>query len=57
MAIKEYSAFPKALALQEPHQQIVYCNIQDPHWESYSFSEMQSEYSAASANWTTKAKN
>ena len=29
MAIKGYSAFPKAQALLEPHHQIVYCQIQD----------------------------
>ena len=29
MAMKGYSAFPKALALLEPHHQIVYYHIQD----------------------------
>ena len=29
MAMKGYSAFPKAPALLEPHHQIVYCHIQD----------------------------
>ena len=31
MAIKGYSGFPKALALLEPHHQIVWCHIQDNH--------------------------
>ena len=34
MSIKEYSAYPKALALLEPHYQIVWCHIQDTHWGS-----------------------
>ena len=33
MAVKEYSTFPKATALLEPHHQIVECHIQDTHWE------------------------
>ena len=32
MAIKGYSAFPKASALLEPHHQIIYCHIQDIRW-------------------------
>ena len=32
MAIKGYSKFLKALALLEPHHQIVLCHIQDTHW-------------------------
>ena len=32
MAMKGFSAFPKAPALLEPHHQIVYCHIQDTHW-------------------------
>ena len=32
MAMKGYSAFPKAPALLEPHHQIVYCHIQDTRW-------------------------
>ena len=32
MAMKEYSAFPKAPALLEPYHQIVSCHIQDTHW-------------------------
>ncbi len=34
MAIKGYSTFPKALALLEPHYQIILCHIQDNHWGS-----------------------
>ena len=38
MAIKIYSAFPKAPALPEPHHQIILCHIQDTHWgKSYPF--------------------
>ena len=32
MARKGYSAFPKAPALLEPHDQIVLCHIQDTRW-------------------------
>ena len=32
MAMKGYSAFPKAAALLEPHHQIVYCHIQETRW-------------------------
>ena len=32
MAMKRYSAFPKAPALLEPHHQIVKCHIQDTCW-------------------------
>ena len=32
MAIKGYSAFPKAPVLLEPHHQIVYCHIYDNRW-------------------------
>ena len=32
MAMKGYSAFPKAPALLEPYHQIVYCHIQDTPW-------------------------
>ena len=35
-AIKGYSAFPKALALQESHHQIVECHIQDTRWGSFT---------------------
>ena len=31
LKMKGYSAFPKALSLQEPHHQIVLCRIQDAH--------------------------
>ena len=34
MAMKRYSAFPKAPALLEPHYQIVLCHIQDTRWAS-----------------------
>ena len=42
MAMKGYSAFPKAPALLEPHHQIVECHIQDT-------AEVQSVYSTAPA--------
>ena len=32
MAMKGYSAFPKTLALLEPHHQIVQCHTQDTCW-------------------------
>ena len=32
LAIKGYYAFNKALALQEPHHQIVYCHIRTLVW-------------------------
>ena len=32
MAMKGYSAFPKAPALLEPHYQTVLCHIQDTRW-------------------------
>ncbi len=54
MAIKEYSLFPEAPALLEPHLQIVWCH--DPGHllgEFYPSSEKQLVYSAASAEWTT----
>ena len=33
MAMKGYSAFPKASALLEPHHQIVQCHIQGTRWK------------------------
>ena len=53
MAMKGYSAFPKVPALLEPHQQIVYCHIQDTRWRvgSYPSAEKQSVYSIAPADW------
>ena len=33
MAEKGYSAFHKAQALLEPHDQIIECRIQDTRWE------------------------
>ena len=53
MAMEEYCALPKTLALQELHHQIVSCHIQDIHWESYSSAEMHSVYFAAPADWAT----
>ena len=41
MAIKDYSAFPKSLALVKPHHQIVKCPIQSTRWESNPSAEMQ----------------
>ena len=34
MAMKEYSTFPNAPTLLEPHHQIVLCHIQDIRWGS-----------------------
>ena len=37
MAMKRYSAFPKAPLLLEPHHQIVWCHIQDTRcWEGFT---------------------
>ena len=51
MAMKGYSAFPKAPASLEPHHQIVLCHIQDTLVGSYPSREMQMVYSTAPANW------
>ena len=53
MAMKRYSAFPKAPALVEPHHQMVSCHIQDARWGVYSSSEMQLVFSIAPADWAT----
>ena len=46
MAIKECYAFPKAIALLEPHHQTVQCYIKDSFLErSYPSAEVQSVYS------------
>ena len=53
MAMKRYSAFPKAPALLEPHQLIVYISYPGHMLgESYPSAEIQSVYSAAQADWT-----
>ena len=59
MAMKEYSAFPKAQALLEPHHQIVQYHIEDARWQggSYPSAEMQTVYSAAPANWACGNKD
>ena len=41
MAIKGYSAFPKAPALLETHHQIVYCHIQDTRWVGWGLTPLQ----------------
>ena len=59
MAMKGYSAFPKALALLELHHQIVLCHIQDIHWQGRdltTLTEMQSVYSATPADWAMNGK-
>ena len=54
MAMKGYSALPKAPAILEPYHQIVYCHIQDTHCGgSYPSAEMQPVYSTAPANWAS----
>ena len=50
MAMKGYSAFPKAPALLEPHHQIVYCHIRTLVRASYPSAEVQSVYSTAPAD-------
>ena len=57
MAMKGYSAFPKALATLDPHDQIVYYHIQDTRWVSYPSAEVQSEYSTAPVDWARERKN
>ena len=55
MAMKGYSAFPKAPALLKPHHQIVYVISRTLiWWESYLSAEMQSVYSTVPADWATK---
>ena len=55
MAIKGYSAFPKASALLESHLQIVLCHIQDTRWRgSYPSEEKQSVYSKAQTDWAKR---
>ena len=55
MAMKGYTAFPKAPALLEPQLQIVWCRIQDTRWgESYPFEEVQSMCSTAPADGAIK---
>ena len=51
MTIKVYSAFPKAPALLEPHQQIVSYPGHSLGGESYPTAEVQSEYPTAPADW------
>ena len=47
IAMKGYSAFPKAPAFLELNHHIVYCHIQDTRWgRSYSSAELPSVYSA-----------
>ena len=51
MSMKGYSAFPKAPALLEPHNQIVWCHIQDNHGAGYNPpAEVQSVYPTAPAD-------
>ena len=38
MAVKEYSAFPKAPVLLQPYHQIVLCHIKDSRWWGWSYS-------------------
>ena len=52
IAIKMYSAFPKAPALLEPHHQIILVSYPGHSLgESYPSAEMQSVYSEATADW------
>ena len=52
--MKEFSAFLKAPALQEPHHQIVWCHIQDTRWGvSYFPAEKQPVYSTAPGDWVS----
>ena len=54
MAMKGYSAFPKALAFLEPHHQIVLYHIKDTRFRgSYHFAELLSVYSTSPADWIT----
>ena len=54
--MKGYTAFLKTPALLEPHNQIVWCHIQDTSWMwgSYPSAEKQSVYSTAPADWATE---
>ena len=56
MAMKGYSAFPKTLALLEPHHQIISYYIQDTRWRGGGLTpsaEKQLVYSTAPADWVT----
>ena len=57
IAMKEYSAFPKAPDLLELHHQIVECHIQDTHGGGYPSAEMQSVYSTASVDWNLRQRD
>ena len=53
MAMKGFSAFPKAPASLEPQNQILLCHIQDTRFgRSFLSTEMQSVNSTAPAAWT-----
>ena len=51
MAMKEYSAFPKAPAVLEHHHQIIVSYPGHSMGFFYSSAEMQSVYSIAPADW------
>ena len=59
MTMNGYSTFPKAPALFEPHNQIVYCHKQDTRWEQecYTSLGMHSVYSTAPGGWTENHVN
>ena len=59
MATKRCYAFLKALALLEPHHQIVLCHTQDDRWAggSYPSAEKQLVYSKAPADWAIPRVN
>ena len=57
IAMKGYSAFPKAPALLEPHNQIVQCHIQGTRCNKfYTNAEMQSSYSIAEDDGTESGR-
>ena len=59
MAIKGYSAFPKAPAPLEPHHLTVQRHMQDTRWGggSCASAEKQSVYSTTPADWANKFWN
>ena len=55
MVIKEYSAFPKAPVLLEPHSRLFSVIIQDTcWWGSYLSAEKQLVYSTTPADWANR---
>ena len=57
--MNEYSAFPLAPTLQDPHHQSVSCHIQDTRWGGglTPSLDMQSVYSTAPVDWANAVRD